>query len=451
MANFPYAHQKLLVLNGTVNATGDSSTLTAGEFGIYNKNTNVVVTPANAGANPYVYLAQGSYYTKDSVGNTPLVGLKESLKSPGINAKYVTRFYKIGAKAAANNIIKVGGASDLQFQSDFTYRLRVEAKGSPALRTLNRHLYKNVPFFTGCATSQCLTGCDKEYVDAGTVYKGWADYINADPLLSLFVIATPYREIATFSGVWAAGASNVIASDISQLVVGQTLIGPGLFGTITGFVGNIVNLDTPNTKSGLAVPVSVGAVIDNTYVPAPNSTTVPTSVAYLLLTAAYIDTVFSDCSFNPIDFYQKEPIILYASLVDETGNPCHTGPHINSNTNENTEQVREPVQPEGLGETVLRDYIKAREYDGIHFNRWPRKREVEIDPAFQVVTRSKSYNRYYFQFNVPKFSNSTNTFNNDQFLYGFAFESTIDTTAFEALMTAWLAANNPLVTLEVIN
>lgn len=440
-----------MVLNGRVNTTGDSSTLTAGAFGMYDKNTNAVVTAANAAASPYVYLALGSYYSSDSVGNSPLVGLKESIKSPGINAKYVRRFYKINYKFPANMILKVGGEAGVQFNSDYTYRLRVEIKGSPALRTLNRHLYKHVPFFTGCPSETCLSGCEKEYVDPGLVYKGWADYINADPLLSLFIKATPLSEIATKTAQSTAAVASITLNDATGVTVGQYIVGPGVYGKVVGVAGNLVSLDQPTTVTGTGIPVSVAQLVDGAYVPVPNSTIPPVKIAYLIIEAAYVDTVFGDCSFNPIDFYQKEPIILYASLVDETGNPCLTGPHINSNTGENTLDIREPVQPEGLGETVLRDYIKSREYEGIHFNRKARKREVEIDPAFQVVARGDVFTRYYLQFNVPRFSNSTNTFNNDQFLYGFAIDGNNETDAFEALMGAWLTANNPAVALEVIN
>jgi len=59
--------------------------------------------------------------------------MKESLKTPPIDAKHVTRFYAEFAKPAANQIVKIGGSPDIQFQADYTYRLRVEAKGSPAL------------------------------------------------------------------------------------------------------------------------------------------------------------------------------------------------------------------------------------------------------------------------------------------------------------------------------
>jgi hypothetical protein len=450
MSTFPYAHQKLLVLNGTVATTGNSSNLTAGGFGLFDKSSNTVVTAANAAAHSYVYLAQGSYYAADKVGNSPLVGLKESVKSPGINAKYVRRFYKVLAQNPARQILKIGGTTAVQFFADTTYRLRVEAKGSAALRLLNHDLYKNVSFYTGCAATDCISGCDKEYVDAAKVYKAWADYINADPLLSLFVKATAYTQGATTTATYAAGTNTVTVASVAGITIGQTVSGPGVYGTVTAINALVLTLNTTATASGTTVPVSVGTIVADNYVPVANSTTAPTNIAYLVLEGAYVDTVFSDCSFNPIDYYQKEPVILSASLVDEKGDPCLVEVSINSNTNENVIEIQAPVQGEGLGETVLRDYIQSREYEGIHFSKHPRKRDVELDPLFSVVSRTHSYNRYYLQFSVPRFTNASNTFSNDQFLYGFAFDATVNTTAFETLMNAWLAANNPSVTLETI-
>jgi len=71
MATFPYAHQKLFVLNGTVSTTGNSSNLQAGDFGMFDQKLNTVVTVGTVTNTPKVYLAQGSYYANDRIGNTP--------------------------------------------------------------------------------------------------------------------------------------------------------------------------------------------------------------------------------------------------------------------------------------------------------------------------------------------------------------------------------------------
>lgn len=452
MSNFPYALPKQLIGDGTVATTGDSGDLTALDLGMFDKNTHVVVTSGNAASHPYVYLAQGSAYSVDALGNTPLGRLKESIKTNGINAKYVTRFYKIASQAAAAHILRIGGATALNFESDKTYTLRVEAKGSPALRMLNRQLYKHVPFFTGCASSDCLAGCDKEYVDPASVYLGWATYINRDPLLSQLVVAAAYKQAAATTMTNTGADAIIVVADATGIVVGQLAIGAGITPgtTVASISGTSITLSAVTTVISGGTAVTFNTPVTSSYTPSANSTTAFTTIAFMTLNAAYVDTSFSTCVFDPIDFYQKEPIILYASLVDSDGNPCTDGPKINSNTSENTVELQAPVSPEGVGETVIRDYILSRQYEGIRYSTDARFREVEKDPIFSVVDKTKLFTRYYLQFHVPVFSNPSNTFSSTQYLVSIAFESTVSVSAFETLMAAWLTANNPSVSLETI-
>lgn len=453
MSTYPYALPKQIIGTGAVATTGDSGDLTAGQLGMFNKNTHVVVTTGNAASHPYVYFAQGSHYSVDSVGNTPLGRLQESIKTTGINAKYVTKFYKTTAQAAANHILRIGGATALNFEAGKTYNLRLEFKGSPALRTLNRHMYKHIPFFTGCETGDCLTGCAKEYVDPGTVMKGWADYANNDPLVKLFATVTPYVQTAatTVASDTDADVTVEVASG-TGIAVGQLVQGAGISPDtfVTVVSGTTITLNKATGVLTGSQAITFSTEVTDAYSPAANSETASTKIGFLVIKAAYVDTSFSTCVFNPIDFYQKEPIIIYASLVDEAGNPCADGPKINSNVGENTVEIQAPVSPEGVGETVIRDYILSRQYEGIRFSSDARFREVEKDPIFSVVDKTKLFNRYYLQYSVPVFVNHSQTFSANQYLVSFAFESTVDTAAFEALMAAWLTANNPSVSLQTI-
>lgn len=450
MSTFPYAFPKQLLLNGTVKTTGNSWDLAAGEFGLYDKNTNAVVTTGNVASHPYVYAAQGSYYTVDTVGNTPLGRLKESRKTQGINAKYVTKFYKQPAVVAAPHIIKIGSvANALNFQSDKTYNLRVETKGSQALRVLNRHMYKNVPFFTGCVADATVA---VEYVDPASVLKGWADYINADPLLKIFVAASAYKQTLATTQTNSAADAVVVVADATGIAAGQLVQGVGVSPEtyVVSVAGTSITLSKATAIIAPGTAVTFNTLIDDTYVPVANSATAPTDVAFLVLKGGYTDTTFTDCSFNPYDFVQVEPLIIYASIVDGEGNPCSTGPKANSNVGENASEIQAPVQKQGIGENVLRDLILSLEYDGIHFNTDPRKREVESNPVLSSITRANLYNRYYIQFHVPTHANPNNTMASNQYLVGFSFDSSIDTSAFETLISDWLAANNPTVSLQTI-
>jgi hypothetical protein len=97
MAYFPHAFQKMLVAGSFQTTTGiASSALTAGQVGVFNANTNLTVdatlTTTAYQVNPLVYIAQGSYHTVDKLG--PFHGgYKESVKSKGINPKYISAYY----------------------------------------------------------------------------------------------------------------------------------------------------------------------------------------------------------------------------------------------------------------------------------------------------------------------------------------------------------------------
>lgn len=462
---------KVFVLDSiTPASSGDTWDLTPGQIGMFNKNTNAVIAPGSESGKPYVYFAQGSYYTVDKVGkSTPLTGLKESVKSTGINAKYVTKFYKQVGKAPKQHSIQVGleTVAPLVFEANTTYNLRVQAKGSPALRTIQRHFYRHIPFYTGCETNGCLSGCDKEYVDPAKVMYNWAKYINEDPLTNMFVAAKAYKVAVKSTYTNAAADTSIVVAERTGIVAGQLVRGEGIpVGTkvASGYTpatgSGAVTLDTASEiKTDKDIYFCTELTDSSTF--EDNSTTAftgDTKKAFMVLTAAYIDTVFGDCSFRPTDFYSVEPLLLDASLVDDTGEPCKTGTKINSNsyftTNfgspENVKELQPAVQVQGIGESVLRRYLVSREYEGLHFSTNPRIREVEKDPIFDVISRTDLYNVYYLQYHVPTHVNPSNVMASNEYLISFAIKQSDDSSAsgsFGDMVNDWLSANGSSVTL----
>lgn len=189
MAYFPHAYQKLLVgVNGFTSVPGHSVTLEtqAGKVAVVNSKDNLIqnLAVAPAGGISQFYLAQGSFHTTDKLG--PFHGgYKESVKTKGINPRYVSAFYVTEPTDAVNQIISVGCASPCDFLCNQTYRLRVDIKGSPALRLLTHNAYKTLDAFTGC----CADGVTTSLVDPALVYELWADELTNDPILSKFVEA----------------------------------------------------------------------------------------------------------------------------------------------------------------------------------------------------------------------------------------------------------------------
>lgn len=186
MAYFPHAFQKMLVGTSGFSTQAGSNTLAlgAGEIGVISASDNLIqdltATPTYA-STPLIYLAQGSFHTTDKIG--PFHGgYQETVKSKGINPKYVSAFYVTEPANAVNQVITVGCDKACEFACDTTYRLRVDVKGSPALRFLTHNAYKTVDAFTGC----CVEG---QAVDPALVFELWAEAISEDLIIGKFVQA----------------------------------------------------------------------------------------------------------------------------------------------------------------------------------------------------------------------------------------------------------------------
>jgi len=454
MAYFNHAFQKVFLgtngftgLNqGQLGTTGNI--LTAGEFGFVDPKTWTLQNPASAPANccPLI-LASGSVLTNDKIG--PFHGgYLESNKSKIINPKYVNSFYRVdpcapiqavlnigvtphtsggialaidtlvggtgytdgtynvgvtggsgsgaiievtvavGIVTAAvlldggfgytdNDVLTlVGGNSDAtvtvdgvsapvagccpDFLCDETYNLRIDVKGSPALRFLNHNAYLTVTAYTGCCPPNAIAPTP---VDSTEVMIKWAQQIIDSPLISPF---------------------------IRPVVSDQT--------------GNI--LYAPGTVDQFGVPVA------NTWDTYVSPGYLLNQCAGLILYGAYVDTKFGNCTFQITDFFEKEPVRLYASEVDLNGDPCTFSGICVVNECLGTQAM-------GLGESVVRDLILSESYRQNFFHSDFRIREITQGyDILNSVPRGANvfYTRYYLLHSVPRHNNPTGTFDNDQYL-----------------------------------
>jgi hypothetical protein len=415
MAYFNHAFSKVFV--GTEGFTGlaggqlgtTGNILATGEFAFVDPTTwNVqAVNAPPANCCPLI-LAAGSLYSSDK--NGPFHGgYQESNKSKMINPKYVNRFYKVSANDAQANIIHVGStpytdglgspANDgccCEFLCDETYNLRLDIKGSPALRFLNHQAYKTLDAYTGCCPDGAVA---PTLVDSTEVFIKWATQIVEDPIMSQFVYPVVYSE------------------------AGDALYPPG---TDPAFIAA-----QPAGTTTWDLYVSPGHVAD--------------ACAGMVLTAAYIDTKFGDCTFQPSDFYELEPLRLYASEVDLNGDPC---------TFAGCCVITEcpGLQAMGLGESVVRDVILSEEYRQNFFHSDLRIREItQGDQILNVLDRTASYDRYCILHSVPRFNNPTGTFDNDQYMLDIIVPAGSDQSVFEAFVTGWLADCSQCTTLEEVD
>jgi len=246
-----------------------------------------------------------------------------------------------------------------EFLCGETYSLRVDVKGSPAMRFLNHNAYATIDAYTGCCEDGVIA---PTVVDSTGVFIAWANGLITNPIVAPFL----------------------------QIVV-QTELGDLLY--------------APGTSA--AWLAANGATTWDLYV-TPGHTT--NACAGLIINGAYVDTKFGDCSFQISDFYEKEPVKLYASEVDLNGDPCTFDSLC-------TVTECEGLQAQGLGETILRDLTLSESYRQNFLATDIRIRE--ITQGNQIVTsinRNAQYYRYMLQHNVPRNYNPSGTFDSDQYL-----------------------------------
>ena len=399
---------------GAANTTDAAlANLTPGYFGFFDPNTYVSLTTGDlAGCCPLM-LASSSLLAQDKLSRFH-GGYKETNKSKLINPKYVQRVYKVEACTPQQSIVSVGttpqttigglpterfqgGTLQANCQYDFlcgeTYYLRVDVKGSPALRALNHNAYQNVDAYTGCCSGPTPTA-----VDPTTVYIQWATKIIENNYLNNFITAVVFD---TVGGAWFAPGTTVDPID------GVTPVLPARWWS--AYV----------SPAGPFAGLTTG----------------------MRLIGAYVDTTFGNCSFQITDFFEKEPVRIYASLVDMNGDPCvFEGLCVYNDCY--------GLKFMGFGEQVVRDLIKAESYLQNFFSTDIRIREItQGNQILDSVSRNALYTRYYILHSVPRFNNPTGVFDNDRYMLEIITPEA-GNAALETFLTTWLGACVDCVTLE---
>lgn len=484
MAYFPHAFQKLmLATNATPFLDGDNTTgsngavnylsILPGQVAVVSSKNNKVMDLSLPNASltyanvPMIYLAQGSFHANDKIG--PFHGgYKETIKSKGINPKYVSAFYYIPAEAPVQNIVVVKPAANCDvIECDKTYRLRVDVKGSPALRFLTHNAYLTVDAYTGC----CAVG-QTDGVDPLVVLLQWKEQLAQSPILSQFVSAKVWNIAAATDGT-ASAATNLTVVSGTGIAAGQKVVGAGI--PANTFVGSGYTTGTSVPlvdAAGASVTVTVASGTDckfytnvttsfDSYSPDASA---DSSDAFLELTGAYADTTFGNASFQPTDHYEVQPVQIYASVVDDKDKPCATKCFGATGYQLDTTQTFESVlvtnaatggvfetqataQGNGFGETIIRELILSNRYMQEPWNNDPRMREVLADTTFAAdgISRSSRYGAYYILHSVPRKSNPSGTLDADQYLIKIAVNG--PNATFANFMNAWLAAGGSEVSL----
>jgi len=358
---------------------------------------------------PMIYLAQGSINTVDKLG--PFAGgYKESVKTKGINPKYVTRFFYNVPTCPIAEITNVNACGP-DVQCGTSYYLRIDVKGSPALRFLTHNAYRTYASDNICCPQDPN---DPTAVDPMKIFTNWAWQMLRDPIMNNFIAP----EIK-----WAGATTGTLSYQAAQ----------------AWFAAH--PLSTPND---LYLYIQSNHTTGANYVP----TTVVDPGMGLSLHGSYVDTQFGTCSFHPQDFYELAPVKIYASITDQQGDPCVDQIFCTENA------ATQAVQGNGYGHKLLRDAILFRRYMQEQYVYDPRLREVmNQDQVYNWIVGTSFYTTYGILHSVPRFNNPTSTFDNDQYLITVVMPASVcgdDTrdTDFEGWMGDYLAAANSGVTLE---
>ena len=431
MAYFNHAFKKTIVMNTYVDPGTDPTAthaLQAGELSIYDART---FAPADIATNPCCqFLIAAGPCTRANDGSVDAAltyaggndrigpfhgGYQASIKSKGIQAKYVNNYFVQDSNAAQQSILHVGTTQWTQtggegetagccpeFLCGENYHLRVDVKGSPALRMLNHQGYLEVTGYGGCCPEDSI---DPVRINPATIMIQWATQLWNSP-----IVTGNGPNFSTQSTVAAAARVNpnpffvpvVSVTDNGGVVTGL-LYPPGWLGGVSGTTAADVAAATGLLEANITD-------WDTYVVPAY----VDTICAGLTLVGAYEDTRFGDCTFQTSDYYGLEPIRLFASEVDLNGDPCaFTGICVVNEC--------EGRQAQGLGETAARDVILSESYRQNSFASDLRIREITqgnlmLGSGPGQVDRTVLYDRTMIMHSVPRFNNPSGTFDNDQYI-----------------------------------
>ena len=375
----------LIVQNGlstTILSDKTSEAGVPGVLGIFNPKTYLSLSPQQLEEGDCCPILIAGSSLKDADMQGMHGGYLESNKSKVINPKYVSKLYKQAAKKGNAAVMIIGGNAQeggectKEFICGETYYLRLDIKGTAALRFAHHNIYHTIDATGGC----CEDPSKPESADPVSIYGQWANAIANSPYLKDFVVPALIGEYDGTSYAWYANAeqaalmgASATTETIDQLLAGESnIVGP-----------NLADISAPG----------------------------------ILLTGAYEDTMFGDCTFQPSDFYAKAPLQLFASETDLNGDPCaFNGVCI--------EDTCKGVQNEGLGEAVLRDLITSEAYLQNFLATDLRIREITQGTGMvNIIDRKRLYNKLYLLHSVPRFNNPTGVFDNDQYMLEFVFPS----------------------------
>ena len=285
-----------------------------------------------------------------------------------------------------------------EFYCGETYYLRIDIKGSPALRALNHNAYQTLDAYTGCCSGPTPT-----LVDSTLVMISWAKELIINNYLKPFALPVVFDEAGV---AWYAPGTTVDPISGAPVISAQWW---------DAYV-------SPGHVAGLC--------------------------AGLRIFGAFVGTVFGDCTFQVTDYFEKEPVKLYASMVDYTGDPCvFEGICVYNDCL--------GLQGMGFGDQIVKDLVLAESYlQNFFANNDLRIREITQGyDMTSAINRNALYTRYFILHSIPRWNNPTGTFDADRYMLEIIVPEAnplipVGITSLDTFLTNWLDSCATSVPLE---
>lgn len=465
MENFSY-HVPFYLVDGGVATSGHTSDMTAKKVGLFARNGFNVFTSASS--EKEVFFAQAPNGGKDWYG-FPLTG---SHKSPFFRIEDVEDIYLSLPQTLQNEewIIGYNGSPSskgLKFEKGKATRIKLYFHGEPIYRFFNgpkEYVISHTPEVP--CTTPCDSGdCDDAISDVILEAKKIIDKINTHTELQKFgvkayMVFDAYSNEGTGGTTTAtkqfritlartaagadrtadiklavAGVDGIVTSSSVPVVTKSAGTGTTTEGVSDDYVITLTSYEKDDALGGLSSNVSFNygqlPAIDGTAwvevagsetdaATAASATPVANRKVGIRISAGYLDPKFGDCSFDPKDYYETQPVKMEVSLLQEDGSKCDAAEW------PSVLQTKIGRISRQSGEYVVREILMKQgaylKHINAHFND-PRDREAFDQRLLGTVDRNAFYKLYYIRFKAS-YGNSFRKNEQERFTAVFAVKDT---------------------------
>jgi hypothetical protein len=348
--------------------------------------------------------------------------------------------YEVLVKPISGNATSGGGTGSIAescFPCGTDPIMRVDIKGTAALRLLNHNAYQSLsgslPMFGSSAATAAATepthGVDMCCTAQTAAHSGiapsivalnWVDQFNNDPIMNKLGSAELQINTIAAPTVFAAATT----AQLTAIYAG-------------GALGVTYTTGTPDTLTAITAATAAASAFWSTH---------QYKVVISLNTSCELQTQFTSCSFDTRDFYLMGGLSVTADLQDEVGQPCVAcqGYVIPSETS--TFKQRRTSSDTAINDMLLTEsYMQSPYNQGNRDSSRFREQEqmsgivTEMGRDSTTSTCNGFYRVYHLLHSVPRFNNPSGVFDNDQYHYKVYVKCSGAGAATTTINADWLA------------